>query len=319
MEVPMKRTTIVSSMLVFLLALTLASCDSMFNTNIFAKMTHKTPSVSEIQQKSPDELKTYIASEANMTILTDNEDLKAAALDTLAAVYASDSTASASDQQTAAVVAADISIQTVPVAAQFSSDLLASVVKGNANDLTSTDSTGASVVTEASISDFVETILPSDIVSSIQSGDTTPPQTFTDLITAFASANEAYAALGSSLTPVVSSDGTTSYAYADGVVDSSASSEVAVNAVIAGLITAVIPATATDVNGDGKVTSSDVTAAQISTALWAAMLDPANASSAISIDSSVLDSLTSTDSSGTTSSIAKLVLASGLGSLLGGL
>ncbi len=301
----MKRTTLVSSMLVFLLALSLVSCDSMFNTNIFAKMTHKTPSVSEIEQKSPEELKTYISSDANVTILKDNPDLKEAALESLATTYTStDASVTTTDKQTAAVVAADISIQTVPVAAQFSSDLLAALVDGSAENLTSSGS-----VTADTVSSFIETVLPADVVTSIKAGDATPPSSFTDLISAFFEANTAYQALGTSL-EYVDTDGdgiADSYVYADGVVSSSESSELAINAVIAGLITAI------DTNGSADTTAA--TSAEISTALWNAMV---TGTADFTIEDSVLDSLTSQNDDGSsTNSIAKIVLASSLASLLG--
>jgi hypothetical protein len=280
----------------------------MFNTNIFAKMTHKTPSVSEIEQKSPEELKTYISSDANLAILADNSDLKNAALDNLAATYTStDASVSTTDKQTAAVVAADISIQTVPVAAQFSSDLLASLVDGSVEALTSS----SGEVTESTVSSFIKTVLPADVIASIDAGDATPPSSFTDLISAFVEANDAYQALGNSLQGVdTDGDGQIdSYAYADGVVSSSESSELAINAVIAGLITAI------DTNGSADTTPA--TSAEISEALWNAMV---TGTADFTIEDSVLDSLTSTNADGSVNNpIASIVLASSLASLLGGM
>ena len=149
----MKRTLVAVPSLVFLLSLSVISCDAMFNNNLFAKMTHPTPSVTDIQSKTPAQLLQYVSSAANVTILTDNPDLKAAALSSLSATYSSP-TAAPANQQTAAVAAADISIQTVPEASNFSASVLAALAIKN---------TSLSVNTTADVTSLIKTVLPSDI------------------------------------------------------------------------------------------------------------------------------------------------------------
>lgn len=280
----MKRTAIYISMLVLLLSFGLVSCDAMFSKNLFSGMTHKKPTATEMAAKTPAQMQTYVDSAANIQQLTDDPALKQAALDALAPYY--DPTNPAVDlgspeAQIAAVVAADISIQTVPDAATFSASVLGQIV--------ATSGSGLKLDTPADITNFVAAILPTDLKDAMTSG-AAMPAAFADMIAAFVTANEAYTALGAGIAG-------TPPAYADGTnLTDSQKNDIAVNAMISGLICAVSPVSGTD----------------LATALWGSLVDPAASNSQITISPTGFSDLTSTGS------IANLLDASTLGALLGG-
>jgi hypothetical protein len=212
-------------------------------------------------------------SSANVTILVDNPELKTAALDSLATTYNNPSPPSLVDKQTAAIVAADISIQTVPAAAALSSSIVGALVNGSAIPQT-----------DADIGPFVKTLLPADITSSL--GSPTPPASFTAMILAFSEANAAYMALGGQ---VMTQGGF----VADSGLTSDQTADIAINAVISGMITAIVPT-----NGES-----------IALVLWDALN---GGSPAFTLDPNAITNLTSGGGA-----IASLVAASSLGSLLG--
>jgi hypothetical protein len=290
----MKRTAILLSMLV-LLSLALVSCDAMFSTNIFSKATHPTPSAADMTNKTPVEMQAYVASAANLEQLAQDPALKAAALDALGygAADPPPPPATTPDDQIAAIVAADIAIRTVPVAAQFSAGILGYLVGGGS---VPTDASGNTTL--AGVTTLVDAILPQDIQDGIASGGAMP-QSFLDMIGAFAGANDAYNALGLGI-------GTTGYAEGTGL-SSSDKSDIAVNAVISGLISAIEPLNA--------AVPGSPTPAEIADALWSALIDPASAGSVISIDPAAFTTLTDTTGTG---AVANLLAASGLASLMGG-
>jgi hypothetical protein len=216
----MKRATVPFPILVLLLSLSLVSCDSMFQTNLFAKLTHPTPSMADISSKTPAEMQTYVSSTENMNQLADDPALKAAALANLESVYSGGATTV--DQQTAAIVAAEISIQTVPDAAGLSASAQAALAGGIALSDSPSD-----------ISSLIKAALPKDIKDSVSTG-AAMPSTFAAVIDAYLQADAAYTALGTG----VGADG----GYAAGLgISSSEKADVAVNALIAGLISAVQP------------------------------------------------------------------------------
>lgn len=274
----MKRARFALYSLVVLLALSLTACDAMFTTNVFAGLTHKTPTTDEIKNQSASQLATYVQSEANLKTLASNPDLKKAALDNLSAAY-TNSTVPA-EKQSAAATAAVISIQTVESAASFSSSLLGAVsgaaASGDTNSLSS--SNGLLKVLKGS--------LDSDSQASLSSGGSMPAS-FVSMISAFEEASKAYDALGSS----VSSNGG-KYDSSSGISDSDKNG-IAVNAVIATIVSESTP------------TDSNTTKAQ---ALWTALQNPDKAENSIK-----LSDMSDVKSSG----VASLIKASSLGSLLG--
>jgi hypothetical protein len=269
----MKRATILFSMLVLLFSLLMVSCEAMFTTNIFGKLTHPKPSVADMQSKTPAEMQDYVSSTQNMNQLADDPSLKAAALANMAAVYGTGGTSA--DQQTAAIVAAQISISTVPDALGLSGSVLSAL-------------TGGSALSSGSANDvasFIKDVLPPDIKGSVAPG-AAMPSSFNDMIGAYLQANSAYQALGTG----VGSDG----GYAPGLnLSSSEKADIAVNAVIADLISTVVPS-GTD--------------AQKAQALWSALTDPTNAASFIN-PSPTFSALTSVGS------VANLVDQTSLGSM----
>ena len=117
------------------------------------------------------------------------------------------------------------------------------------------------------------------------------PAAFEEMIAAFSTANKAYTALGAGVAG-------TPPAYADGTnLSESQKNEIAVNAVISGLISAVSPVSGTDA----------------AAALWNSFVDPAAAGSQIKISSSAFTDLTTG-----TGDIANLLGASSVGALFGG-
>jgi hypothetical protein len=278
MEVPMKRWTALFSLLVVLVSLSMVSCDAMFSTNVFAKLTHPTPSAAELAAKTPSEMQDYVSSTENMNQLADDPDLKDAALTALGYGEAQTPPASAltPDEQLAAIVAAEIFIQTVPDAAGLSASVLGALAGGSA----------LSSASESDIASFIESVLPAGIQDGVAPGAPMPAD-FAAMIEAFISANDAYEALGQGL---VDGGG----GYAAGLdLTSSEKADIAVNAVISGLVAAVVPASGT--------------AAE---ALWLALTDPAGASSYITVPSTAIDDLTSG-----AGPIASLVGASSIGAM----
>jgi hypothetical protein len=278
----MKRTAIALSMLVLLLSMALVSCDAMFSTNIFAKMTHPTPSSADILSKTPDQLQAYTSSATNIAALSNDPELKASALTALG--YGASRTAPASalsaTEQTAAIVAAIVSIKTVPAAAGFSASVLGTLAGGSSIPKDT-----------AGITSLVKSVLPKDAADSLKAGDASPPASFVAMITAFSEANAAYTALGNG---VVANSGS----YASGLpVSSSEKSEIAVNAVLSGLIDAIVPASGAD------------TPANVADSIWGGLMGQ---SSTFSISPTAVTDLTSA----TSSPIAGLVKASSLGALL---
>ena len=283
----MKRTLLAIPSLVLLMSLTLVSCDAMFNENVFAKLTHPTPSAADLAQKTPDQMLQYISSQQNMSVLTANADLKTAAIDSLKQTYTTSTVPV--ELQTAAVAAAEISIQTVPAASQLSASIIGALL----------DNTSLSVATTSDITTLVTKVLPSDIATSLANGDTTPPASFTAMIEAYTQANAAYAALAASIT----SGGTGTYdpsinLGSNPAGTSAAKSDIAVNAVISTLIGSITPTT--------SASTADV--------LWAAMSGGSTDFTVTGLSASDLTSSSSTNPA------AILVNASGLdlSKLIGG-
>jgi len=285
----MKRTAIGFSSLVLLLALSLTSCDAMFTTNIFAGLTHPTPSVADVKAMSTSDLASYVDSAANIKILADNPDLKTAALDNLETTYKG--SGDAATKQLAAATAATISIETVPSAAQFSGSLMGAI----AGAATS----GTSLSSETDLLNVLKSALGSDVASALSSGSGTPPASFTEMIDAFIAANSAYAALGTSIGDTTSGG----QGYQDASITASEKNEIAVNAVISALLSSVTVA-------------SGSTGLTVEEALWDALVNPDQATTFITIDYSKVADSTSTDT--TYSYVWNLLGASSLGSLMGG-
>jgi len=274
----MKRTTLCFSLFVLLLALSLASCDSMFTTNIFAGITHPAQTTASIKAMSTTDLANYVASNANLQTLANDSSLKAAALDNLAATYASTSIASTADKQLAAETSATISIKTVPSATQFSGSLLGAITGAATNN---TD-----LSTESNVLAVIKTALGTDALGGL-STTSAPSASFTAIISAFSAANVAYTALGNS----VESNG-----YSNTSMTSSSKNEIAVDAVISALVSSVV------------ATTPGTSSAQ---ALWSALADPDHASSYLTMAS--LDTVKAQGSA-----VGALVGATSIGSLLGG-
>jgi len=286
----MKRTTIFISMLVLLLSLGLVSCDAMFETNLFAGLANKPASADEIAAKSPSELQDYISGDSRLQDLAADSIKKDAALGSLKPYYDVTNPAvdmGTSEAQTAAIVAAEIAIKTVPDAAGLSGSILAFV----SNNTIST-------ATTADVTNMVAQVLPKDIADTLTGGGAMP-QAFSTMIDAFVTANGAFQALGAGIAGATP-------AYADGTSVSSVDKQgIAVNAVIAGLLSAITP------------TDPGTTVAE---ALWIALSDPTTVDGSspnpppIAIDPATFSNLIGT-STGTPSSIANLLTASGLGDL----
>lgn len=290
----MKRTTIFISMLVLLLSLGLVSCDAMFETNLFAKMTHPEQSAADISAKTPDQMQEYTNSAFNLKTLVDNPDLKTAALEKLATYYADPAAMGSSDAQTAAIVAAEIAIKTVPEAAGLSGSILAFV--SNKDNKISTDTT-------TDVTNMVTQVLPKEIADTLAGGGDMP-QAFTEMIDAFVLANDAFQALGTGIG--------TGATYADGTSVSSVEQQsIAVNAIIAGLLSAVTPAVIAD-------PVAGPTSEEIATGLWIALSDPTTvaqgaASPPITINIATFGNLIGTGTD--PGPVSNLLTASGMGEL----
>ncbi len=243
----MKRTP---SLIVFaslILALGLVSCDAMFENNLFAGMTHKELTVDSIQTQSPSELKETLDSQVYMDQLAEDQELKDAALGTLESAYTAPGATDTAEGQTAAILAADIMIDTVPAAAQFTASIVGII--------TDVETLGDN---PENMAETLQGILPLSIQESLTGGQTEPPADFVAMIDAFLAANDAYQALGAGL------DGGD---YVADVSDGEAL-DIAVNAVICGAIWLISPV-------DVEMSTAE--------ALWSAMLDPASAGDVIGI------------------------------------
>ena len=269
----MKRASLLFIVLVLLVPLLLVSCEAMFTTNIFGKLTHPTPSVADMQTKTPAEMEDYISSTQNLNQLADDPALKAAALGNMAAVYSVGNTSV--DQQRAAVVAANIAIMTVPDAVDLSGSILSALTGGT------TLASGS----PTDVASFIRNVLPADIKGSVSPGAAMPAG-FSAMIQAYQQADSAYQALGAG----VGTDG----GYAPGLdLSSSEKADIAVNAVIAGLIGSVTPS--------GSLSIAD--------ALWSALIDPTSAGSYIVGTASTFSALTGAGP------VANLVGQTSLGSM----
>lgn len=269
----MKRTTTIFVLTCLAISLSMFSCDAMFEGNLFGGMTHKELSAGSIQDKSPTELKEIFDSDYNRKQLAEDPDLKKAALDTLKDSYADPGDTGAAEGQLAAILAGDIIIGTDPAASQLAAGALGAIQ-------TMQDLQGIGSPTEDDIrkafTDIMNDILPLDIQSALGT-EPAPPQSFSDMIAAFAAADEAYSALNAGLGP----DGT----YLADVTDDEKVG-IAFNALVAGLVGIVAP-----LDGNG-VAIVEPTSAQIAQALWSAISDPESAMSYIEIPDTAFDELT---------------------------
>jgi hypothetical protein len=320
----MRRTAIFISMLVLLLSLALVSCDAMFTSNVFAKITHPTPSAADMSSKTPDQLQTYAGSQYGMSVLANDPALKEAALAAAAAYYLP-STGYTPDPttpevQTAAIVAADISINTVPDAASLTGGILSFVLDSNNK---------VSTTTTEETTTLIQGILPDDIKNAVLGGGEMP-SSFTDMIAAYSQANAAFMVLGAGIEPAVTG---AKPVFADGTsLAAGQANSIAVNAMISGLLTAVKPMVAG--------TSTPIvnpTPDELAAALWTALVDPTTVSATaanppITIDPLAFNALigTTTTSTGAdlidpktgvklvASPISYLIAAAGLDTLFTG-
>ena len=243
-----KWRTVILSMLVLPLEFALVSCEQMFSTNLFSSITQKTITAASIAGMTAAEIVALTGSADSMAKLAADQAAKDAALAKLAVAYNADP--STSDGQAAAMAAADISIMTVPDAAQFAASAI--------NLVTLKFST-------ASATDIVNAltgILPVGIAGSIGSASQ-PPAAFISMVAAFTSASDAFTALNSGISG-------SPPAYADPGVTSAQKMEMAVNAVISAVFSTITP-------------SSGTTAE----ALWSALCNPAGASGFLTFDPAV--------------------------------
>lgn len=282
----MKRTAIWLSALILVTSVALISCDAMFNTNIFAKATHPTPSAEEIAAKSPQDLQKMTQSATSLKQLEEDSALKQAALDNLADYYGGSADMTSVNAQVAAVTAADIAVKTDPSAVGLSGSILVYLSSGK----------DISTQTTTDITELVAQIMPDDISASITNAEPTPPPAFVDMIIAFSEANAAYQALGAGV-------GSTGYAAGTDISDS-VKSDIAVNAMIAGLIMAITPMDPD--TGDQRAS----TPSNVAEALWTALIGTSTLYSSISIDPATFDNLTSAGSP-----VSNLLDASSLGAL----
>jgi hypothetical protein len=239
----------------------LSSCDAMFSNNVFGGMTHKKLTTDSIQGQTPSELKETLDSDYNRDQITEDPELRQAVLDTLETSYDDPGETDTAEGQTAAILAADIMIGTVPDAAQLAAGAVGILL----SDIPETPDAQW-------FSDSLSGVLPQDIKSAFDGASPTPPQGFVDAIAAFLDANTAYALLN---------EGLDSGEYAASVSGEEAT-EIAVNAVIAAMVGLITPP------GGGSF-GSDQDRAQ---ALWTAMLHPESADSIIGIDGAAMGDLT---------------------------
>lgn len=255
----MKRTPGLFVFACLILACSLVSCDAMFENNLFAGITHPKLSADSIQGKSPSELKDILDSQVYMDQMAKDQGLKDAVLDGLTGYYdeGQGGNPSTAEGQTAAILAANINIQTVPAAAQFAAGIISDI-----------DSLGDD---PATLADALKGVLPLGLQQALNAGQTEPPAEFVAMIEAFLEANAAYVALGGT--------GATMTYLVD--VGQAEKKEIAVNAVICGAIELITP-----------VGGVDDTPENTARALWSALIDPANAGIHIAITPGAFDTMT---------------------------
>jgi hypothetical protein len=233
----------------------------MFQNNLFSGVTQQKLTSDSVAAMSASDIEALLNSAAAMKQLGTDAAAKKAALRKLSAAYDTPAERATAAGQAAAMAAAALSIKTVPDASQFSSSAIGLI----------TSLSFSSATTPASVTDALKSILPSDIAGKLSSS-TQPPAAFTTMIEAFTSANSAYVALSSGVTATSG--------YADSSLGSNDKMEIAADAAISGILSAVVPAT------PGESSAA---------ALWAALRDPANADSQLSFgDISTIASPTGT-------------------------
>lgn len=245
----MKRTLGFALPILFLLVLVFTSCDALFEFNLFARLAQPELTVDSIQEQTPSELEDTLDSQDAMNQVMNDPALLDATLGTLDNYYDSEQGGdpSSAEGQTAAILAADIIIQTSPAAAQFS----AAAVGAIESIMEMADSEAEP--TQEEVLNLISSILPVDVLEAYNAGSPTPPESFVEIVATYTQLYDIYTALSSGL-------GSGSYA-AD--VDAGEAVDIAVNAVFAGVISLIDPVAEQDV----------------ASALWSAMLDPQNASS----------------------------------------
>jgi len=252
------------------------SCDAMFEGNLFGGMTHTKLSAGSLQDKSPAELEEILDSDYNLRQLAEDPELKKVVLDQLEEEYLDKGPGTGTDTaegQLAAILAGDIIIGTDPAAAQLEAGALGAIQ--TVQDLQDIENPTQETIRNA-FTDIMNDILPLDIQNAI-GVETAPPQSFIDMIAAFAAADDAYRALNAGLGP----DGT----YLADVTDSE-KVEIAFNALVAGFVGIIVP-----LDGNGAAIAGP-TSADIAQALWSAISDPANAVDCVSIPTTAFDDLT---------------------------
>jgi hypothetical protein len=169
-----------------------------------------------------------------------------ATLDTLDNYYDSEQGGNpeSAEGQTAAILAADIIIQTSPATAQFS----AAAVGAIESIMEMADSEAEP--TQEEVLNLISSILPVDVLEAYNAGSPTPPESFIEIVATYTQLYDIYTALSSGLE-------SGSYA-AD--IDAGEAVDIAVNALFSGVIYLVGQAV-----GEGQ---------DIASALWSAMLDP---------------------------------------------
>jgi len=227
--------------------LTLASCDAMFQKNMFAGMTQKELTADTVSGMNSTEVAALTESEAQMAKLRDDPDAKAAAITVLEAEYALPAAAATPAGQEAAVAAATIIIQTVPEAAAFSSSAVMMVLElmdppeGQSPD----------------IGDAMKSMLPDDVSAAIDAGQPDPPASFSAIIDAFYSVNGVYGALSDGMSTMGSP------AFVSEKITADVQMSLAVNAAIAFVLTNVQDGTGT----------KPATAEALTNLLWSALVD----------------------------------------------
>jgi hypothetical protein len=244
----MKRRTVILSVLVLPVSIALVSCEQMYSINLFEKLTQPAISAASVAGMTSAEIVALTGSADSMAKLAADKAAKDAALAKLEATYQED--CSTGTGQAAAIAAADIAIKTVSDAAQFAASAI-NLVTINFSSASTTDIVNA-----------LTGILPADVAGSLSSASE-PPAAFVDMLNAFTSASSAFTALNNGIG--------SGAAFADPSVeaDSAKKTEIAVNAVISGLLSTVTPASGT--------TSAE--------ALWSALCNPASASGFVTFNS----------------------------------
>ena len=197
---------------------------------------------------SVSDIEALLSSADSMSQLSADQAARKAALKKLSSAYTTPAQQATASGQDAAIAAAAISIKTEPDAAQFSASAVALVASLSFSPTTAPSDVATSLLG----------VLPPDI-SSLLSTDSQPPAAFIEMVDALTSANGAYQALANG----VASNG----GYADPSIGADQKMEIAADAAISGILSAVKPG------------ASQPSAAA---ALWSSMRDPAKASSNLS-------------------------------------